>query len=142
MGYKMEDEMYSIRDISDRFDIPASTIRYYEEIGLLENVEHKDGYHRIFNESHIERLSAIDCFKKSGLPLTEIKQFFEYERNIKENSGSILEMMKQQEQKTLAKIEDLETGLANVRRKIKYYSAVDSAIKDGKEIPKWKDVIG
>lgn len=137
----MEKEMYSIKDISDKFDIPASTIRYYEEIGLIENVEHRDGYHRVFNEKHVERMSAIECFKKSGLSLNEIKTFFEYEKNIEENSGVILEMMKKQEKKTLDKIEDLKVGLANVERKIKYYTAVDLAIKENREIPKWDDII-
>ena len=133
--------MYTIKDIANKFNIPASTIRYYEEIGLLENVEHKDGYHRKFNESHIERMNAIDCFKKSGLPLSDIKQFFEYEKNIADNSGKILEMMKKQEKKTLDKIEELKVGLANVERKIKYYAAVDLAIKENREIPKWDDII-
>ena len=133
--------MYTIKDIANKFNIPASTIRYYEEIGLLENVEHKDGYHRKFNESHIERMNAIDCFKKSGLPLSDIKQFFEYEKNIADNSGKILEMMKNQEKVTLDKIADLEKGLSNVRKKIKYYTVVDEAIKVGQEIPKWEDVI-
>lgn len=133
--------MYTIKDIANKFNIPASTIRYYEEIGLLENVEHKDGYHRKFDESHIERMNAIDCFKKSGLPLSDIKQFFEYEKNIANNSGKILEMMKNQEKVTLDKIADLEKGLSNVRKKIKYYTAVDEAIKAGQEIPSWEDVI-
>ena len=133
--------MYTIKDIATKFSIPASTIRYYEEIGLLENVEHKDGYHRKFDESHIERMNAIDCFKKSGLPLGDIKQFFEYEKNIADNSGKILEMMKKQEKVTLDKIADLEKGLSNVRKKIKYYTAVDEAIRSGKDIPKWEDVI-
>ena len=133
--------MYTIKDIATKFNIPASTIRYYEEIGLLENVEHKDGYHRKFDESHIERMDAIDCFKKSGLPLGDIKQFFEYEKNIADNSGKILEMMKKQEKVTLDKIADLEKGLSNVRKKIKYYTAVDEAIRSGKDIPKWEDVI-
>ena len=31
--------------------------------------------------------------------------------------------------------------IANVERKIKYYTAVDSAIKENREIPKWNDII-
>ncbi len=32
--------IYSITELSKQFNLPASTIRYYEKIGLLENVEH------------------------------------------------------------------------------------------------------
>ena len=77
---------YSITDLSKRFDLPASTIRYYEKIGLLENVEHANSYRRVYNDSHIDRLNAIECFKKALLPLDEIKRFFTYEKNMKANS--------------------------------------------------------
>ena len=92
---------YSITDLSKKFDLPASTIRYYEKIGLLENVEHANSYRRVYNDSHIDRLNAIECFKKALLPLDEIKRFFTYEKNMKANSDKILEMMKNQEAKTI-----------------------------------------
>ena len=70
--------MYSIKEMSDKFNLPSSALRYYEEIGLLENVEHKNGYHRIYDESHVDRLNDIECFKKARLPLKEIKLFCNY----------------------------------------------------------------
>ena len=60
---------YSITDLSKKFDLPASTIRYYEKIGLLENVEHANSYRRVYNDSQIDRLNAIECFKKALLHL-------------------------------------------------------------------------
>ena len=63
---------YTITDLSKRFDLPASTIRYHEKIGLIENVEHVNS-RRFYDDSHIDRLNAIECFKKALLPLDEIK---------------------------------------------------------------------
>lgn len=91
--------MYSIKEMSDKFNLTSSALRYYEEIGLLENVEHLNGYHRKYDDSHVDRLNAIECFKKAGLPLKEIKRFFEYERNIQKKSQNILEMMMEQKKK-------------------------------------------
>ena len=133
--------MYSIKEMSQMFNLPASTIRYYESIGLLENVQHKNGYHRIYDESHVHRLHAIECFKKALLPLEEIKQFFEYEKDMVANSTDIVNMMKNQEEKTLSAIKDLEDGLAHVKLKVRYYSLVNEAVKNGNELPKWEDVI-
>lgn len=132
--------MYSIREISARFGLRASTIRYYEEIGLLENVIH-EGYKRVYDESHIDRLGAIECFKKARLSLEEIKQFFAYEKDINNRSGDILEMMKAQERKTKEEMEKLRVGLEHVQIKIRYYSAVDEAIKEGRAIPAWSDIM-
>lgn len=134
--------MYSIKDMSEKFNLPASAIRYYEEIGLLENVEHKNGYHRIYDESHVDRLNAIECFKRARLPLKEIKLFFEYEKDMKNNSQKIVEMMNAQKKETEKEIKNLKAGLAHLEKKIKYYSIVDEAVKSRKKIPSWQEVIG
>ena len=134
--------MYSIKDMSEKFNLPASAIRYYEEIGLLENVEHKNGYHRIYDESHVDRLNAIECFKKARLPLKEIKLFFEYKKDMKNNSQKIVEMMNAQKKETEKEIKNLKAGLAHLEKKIKYYSIVDEAVKSGKKVPSWQEVIG
>lgn len=134
-------QMYTIKDMTEKFGLKASTIRYYEEIGLLNDVEHKDTYHRVYNDSHIDRLSAIECFKKARLPLEDIKQFFEYEKDITANSGKIVDMMKQREESTKVEIENLVSGLQHIQKKIKYYSAVDEAIKNHTPIPSWNEII-
>ena len=131
---------YSITDLSKKFDLPASTIRYYEKIGLLENVEHENSYRRVYNDSHIDRLNAIECFKKALLPLDEIKRFFNYEKNMKANSEKILEMMKKQEVKTLESMEALQAGLDHLQKKIRFYTLVNEAVKNNTPMPSWDDV--
>ena len=98
---------YTITELSKMFHLPASTLRYYEKIGLLENVEHVNSYRRVYDESHVDRLNAIECFKKALLPLDEIKAFFTYEKDLVANSEKILDMMKTQEEKTLETMKDL-----------------------------------
>ncbi len=131
---------YSIRDLSKKFGMPTSTIRYYEKIGLLEDVEHENGYKRIYNDSHIVRLQAIDCFKKALLPLDEIKLFFSYEKDMSANSEKIVDMMKAREAKTEQAIKDMQVGLEHVKIKVRYFSAVDDAVKSGRPIPGWDEV--
>ena len=131
---------YSISDLSKKFDLPASTIRYYEKIGLLENVEHANSYRRVYNDSHIDRLNAIECFKKALLPLDEIKRFFTYEKNMKANSEKILEMMKKQKVKTIESMEALQAGLDHLQKKIRFYTLVNEAVKNNTPMPSWNDV--
>ncbi|MCR5716845.1 MAG: MerR family transcriptional regulator [Lachnospiraceae bacterium] len=131
---------YTISEISQMFHLPASTIRYYEKIGLLEHVEHINSYRRVYNESHIDRLNAIECFKKALLPLDEIKAFFTYEKDMEQNSEKILQMMKTQEVKTVERMKDLETGLAHLQKKIRFYTLVDEAVKHGTPLPNWDEL--
>ena len=131
---------YTITDLSKQFNLPASTIRYYEKIGLLENVEHINS-RRFYNDSHIDRLNAIECFKKALLPLDDIRLFFSYEKDMEANSEKILEMMKSQEVRTQESLEALQAGLAHLQKKIRFYTLVSEAVKNGTPIPDWNDVV-
>ena len=131
---------YTITELSKMFNLPASTIRYYEKIGIIENVEHINSYRRIYNESHVERLNAIECFKKALLPLDEIKAFFTYEKDMVANSEKILDMMKNREEKALETMKDLEAGLTLLQKKIRYYTLVNEAIKNDSPLPSWNDI--
>ena len=131
---------YTITDLSKHFNLPASTIRYYEKIGLLENVEHVNS-RRFYDDSHIDRLNAIECFKKALLPLDDIRLFFTYEKDMESNSEKILEMMKTQEAKTIESMEALQAGLEHLQKKIRFYTLVSEAVKNKTPLPKWSDVL-
>ena len=130
---------YTITDLSKKFDLPASTIRYYEKIGLLENVEHINS-RRSYDDSHVDRLNAIECFKKALLPLDEIRLFFTYEKDMEANADKILDMMKDQEAKTVDAIDALQAGLTHLKKKIRFYSLVSESVKNNSPLPKWEDV--
>ena len=66
--------MYSIGQVSEMFDIPVSTLRYYDKEGLFPNLQRTNGVRR-FDETELELLRVIDCLKKSGLEIKDIKQF-------------------------------------------------------------------
>ena len=55
---------YTIRELSEMFDLPASTLRYYESEGLLPEVPKSPSGQRIYNNEHIERLKCINCFNR------------------------------------------------------------------------------
>ncbi len=130
---------YTITDLSKKFNLPASTIRYYEKIGLLENVEHVNS-RRFYNDSHIDRLNAIECFKKALLPLEKIRLFFTYEKDMAANADKILAVLHEQESKTLESLESLQAGLVHLQKKIRFYSTVSEALKNKSPLPKWEDV--
>ena len=67
--------MYTIGQVSEMFNIPVSTLRYYDREGLFPGMERKSGI-RKFSDNEIEALRVIECLKASGLEIREIKQFF------------------------------------------------------------------
>lgn len=131
---------YTIRELSQRYGLPASTLRYYEEIGLLRNVRHTDKGVRIYSEEHIARLDGILCFKRTGLPIAKIQEFYRYEAKIASHTEDILAMMTEQERAILRQMEELNAGLLHIREKILYYTEVQKAFARGEKQPAWEEV--
>ena len=69
--------MYTIGQISEMFNIPVSTIRYYDREGLLPGITRKSG-RRQFSDTEVEALQVIECLKASGLEIKDIRQFMEW----------------------------------------------------------------
>ncbi len=69
--------MHTIGQISKMFDLPVSTLRYYDKEGLFPNMERTSGI-RKFSESEIEALHVIECLKKTGMEIKDIKQFMDW----------------------------------------------------------------
>ena len=63
--------MYTIGQISEMFQLPISTLRYYDKEGLFPDLERSSGIRR-FSEKEIEALRVIECLKKSGLEIKDI----------------------------------------------------------------------
>lgn len=62
--------LYSISDLTNRFDITARTLRYYEEIGLI--APERRGAQRLYHESDRVRIQLILRGRRLGFSLQEI----------------------------------------------------------------------
>lgn len=69
--------MYTIGQVSKMFNLPISTLRYYDKEGLFPDMNRESGI-RKFSEKELEALRVIECLKKSGLEIKDIKQFMEW----------------------------------------------------------------
>ena len=69
--------MYTIGQVSQMFGLPISTLRYYDKQGLFPKMERISGI-RKFSDNELEALRVIECLKKSGLEIKDIKQFMDW----------------------------------------------------------------
>ena len=65
---------YTIGQVAEMTGLPISTLRYYDREGLFPNMERCSGI-RKFGEQEIEAIRVIECLKKSGLEIKQIKRF-------------------------------------------------------------------
>lgn len=130
---------YTIKELSEKTGLSHSTLRYYEEIGLLTNVRH-EGNRRIYTEEHLRRIDGILCFKNTNLPISKILEFYNYEENLAENISDIINLVETHEQNIIAQIDTLQQHLEHIRQKVYYYTEVKKALDNAKAIPQWEDI--
>ncbi|HEY9574737.1 MAG TPA: MerR family transcriptional regulator [Lachnospiraceae bacterium] len=121
--------MYTIGQISKRFNLPISTLRYYDKEGFFPNIERK-GNIRYFSNSEIEAIHVIECLKKSGLEIKDIKQFFKWVAEGASSYPNRKQLFESRKEAVIAEIKNLEKTLAMLEFKCWYY---DKAIADGNE---------
>ena len=66
---------YTVGETARMLHVPASTLRYYDKEGLLPSVERTSGGIRMFKDDDIEWLRIIDCLKKSGMSIRDIREY-------------------------------------------------------------------
>lgn len=130
---------YTIKEISQLFQLPSSTLRYYEEMGLLKNVDRTPSGQRIYTEDHIGCLKAICCFKRAGLTITDISRFFTLEDNEFTNIDEILALLYKHRTHMEQKLEEITADLIHINEKIAYHEAIKKAIAENRELPSWKE---
>ena len=65
---------YRISQLAERTGFPASTLRYYEQAGLLPEAPRTPGGYRSYDDRAVERLRLVARAKHLGLPLAEIRE--------------------------------------------------------------------
>lgn len=121
--------MYTIGQIAEMFQIPISTIRYYDKEGLFPGLERAGGI-RKFGDRDIEALRVIECLKKSGLEIKDIKVFMQWCAEGSSTYPKRRELFIRQEEAVKNEMHKLEKTLAMIRYKQWYY---EEAMKDGSE---------
>lgn len=112
---------YTIKQIAEKLDLTAYTLRYYEKEGLLPFVERDKNGNRIFNDHDIEWVTLVCCLRDTGMPVGEIKRYvglcMDGDKTIEVRRQMILQHKRVVEQK----IEQMNRYLTKINKKLKRY---------------------
>ncbi|EHO52065.1 MerR family transcriptional regulator [Lentilactobacillus kisonensis] len=128
---------YTIAEVSAKFGLPISTLRYYEEIGLLPNVA-RDGKNRLYNQDNLDRLAAICCFKDTGMTLKELQTLFQYEDQ-DHDLNEVVDLLQTHCRRVEDQLVLLKENQRHIRRKLQYYTDIRDAQLNHQPHPDWND---
>lgn len=120
---------YSIGQVAEMYALPVSTIRYYDKMGLFPGLRRESGIRR-FSEEDVQALNLIDCLKKSGLSITDIKDFMALTTQGSASFKQRRELFIEQEAVVEKELAEIKKVQAMLKFKRWYY---DQAIKLGTE---------
>lgn len=121
--------MYTIGQVSEMSGLPISTLRYYDKQGLFPEMERVSGI-RKFSDREIEALRVIECLKKSGLEIKDIKRFMDWCVEGASTYSQRKELFEQQKKTVEAEIAHMNRVLDMLKFKCWYY---EQAMQDGCE---------
>lgn len=122
--------LYTVGEMAKVMGLPASTLRYYDQEGILPFVERSNGGIRMFSDKDYEWLKVIECLKKSGLSIKEIRAYMDMVSRGDDSLGERLELFRSRKEAVQRQMEEMMATLKILEFKCWYY---EEAIKDGTE---------
>ncbi len=125
-----------IAEVSERYGISADTLRYYERIGILRHVPRNTSGVRDYDDACCRTIEFTKCMRDAGM---SVKALAEYMELIDEGDSTIerrKDLLRQQRDAILERIEELQSALDRLDYKIEHYEDVvvprESEIGSGK----------
>lgn len=105
----------TISQLAKQADIPTTTVRYYERIGLVEPEDRSQGNYRLYGNESLSKLKFIRAAQAIGFTLEDVKALLADEDGDTPTCGSVQGLIEAR----MADVEERLKDLRHVRRVLK-----------------------
>ena len=98
--------------------LSAYTLRYYEKIGLLLDIERDSKGHRYYSQKDLIWIEFIKRLKATNMPLNEIRRFARLRVRGDSTIDERVRMLEKHESRVREQMEDLKTHQQKIKEKI------------------------
>lgn len=106
---------FTISQLAKQADIPTTTVRYYERIGLVEPEDRSHGNYRLYGNESLDKLKFIRAAQAIGFTLEDVKALLADEDGDTPTCGSVQGLIEAR----MADVEERLKDLRHVRRVLK-----------------------
>ncbi len=111
----------NIKEFSEITGISAHTLRYYEKIGILQEVKRNASGHRNYTERDIVWAEFINRLKETGMPLAQIKEYASLRKRGECTAKTRMNLLEQHALVLKQKITEEQQHLKKINEKIQHY---------------------
>ncbi len=116
---------YSIKEVAALTGLPASTLRYYESIGVIPPISRgASNKHRVYDEDDLDQLMGVACLAATGMAVSDMRQYVANGRLGPAAAADQIELLTGQQQRLAVEAEQLALRQRYVALKVDYWHAV------------------
>lgn len=116
---------YSIKEPAALAGLPASTLRYYEQVGVIAPVSRgASSGHRVYGEGDLDQLMWVSCLAATGMSIGDMRVYMDNNRLGAEAAADQQRLLEEQQVRLAAEAEALVLRQRYVDLKIAYWQAV------------------
>jgi DNA-binding transcriptional MerR regulator len=116
---------YTIKEAAALTGLPASTLRYYESIGVIPPITRgASSKHRVYDEDDLDQLMWVACLAATGLSVSDMKTYVANGQLGRAAAGDQIDLLTAQERRLALEAEHVALRRRYVKLKIDYWQAV------------------
>ena len=124
----------TIKEVAEKYDISADTLRYYERVGMIPKVTRRPNGIRDYQESDLGWVELVICMRKAGLPVEALIEYVKLYQQGDETFEARLQLLSEEREKLEKQKEQIELAVNRLNHKIsKYQEAVKTGVLNWEE---------
>lgn len=116
---------YSIREAAALTGLPASTLRYYEQIGVIAPISRDaSSGHRVYGDDDLDQLMWVSCLAATGMSIGDMRRYMANNRLGADAAADQERLLREQQERLATESRALVLRQRYVDLKIAYWQAV------------------
>jgi DNA-binding transcriptional MerR regulator len=115
---------YSVSEVSSQVGLSAHTLRWYEQVGLLDPVDRDTAGRRRYSEDDLGRLRFLLKLRSTGMPVRDMIRYVELSRDGNGTEAERLAILVEHRERVMTQIDALREDLKIINYKIDLYAEV------------------
>ena len=125
MSHQTARRTYTIKEAAALTGLPASTLRYYESIGVIAPISRGESSgHRAYGEEDLDQIMWVACLAATGMSVADMRTYVANGQLGPSAAGEQVELLRAQQLRLASEAKQLVLRQRYVALKIDYWQAV------------------